>query len=89
MITNQYADGDIELEFIREFSVLGNGIGSVLGSEDRRERIRVAIYADQLHDKPFRDSGMTYAQAYRKCYGREIDMRRYARDPIPSHRADE
>ena len=84
MTTTQYADADIELEFIREFSVAGNNIGSVLGSEDKRERIRLAIYAGQLHDKAFRDSGMTYAAAYRLCYGRDLDERRRPRDSVSS-----
>jgi hypothetical protein len=84
VITTQYADADIELEFIREFSVAGNNIGTVLGSEDRRDRIRLAIYAAQLHDKPFRDAGMTYAAAYRQCYGRELEMRRRPRDSVSS-----
>lgn len=87
MITTQYVDGDIELEFIRELSVAGNNIGSCLSSEDRRERIRVAIYAGQLHGKKFRDTDMTYAAAYRKCYGRDLESRRQPRDPIPSHHA--
>jgi hypothetical protein len=87
MITNA-RDQEIELAFIREFSVLGNAIGSVLGSEDRRERIRVAIFANHLHDKIFRDTEMTYATAYRKCYGRALEMRRYPRDLVPSHREE-
>jgi hypothetical protein len=84
MTATQYADADIELEFIREFSVGGNNIGSVLGAEDRRERVRIAIYAGQLHDKRFRDSDMTYAAAYRLCYGRDLDMRRRPRDSVSS-----
>lgn len=82
-------DQDIELAFIREFSVLGNSIGSVLSSEDRRERIRIAIFANNLHDKIFRDTEMTYATAYRKCYGKALEMRRYPRDLIPSHRSED
>jgi len=85
--TTQYADADIELQFIREFSTAGNQIGSVLGSEDKRERIRLAIYAGKLQDKQFRDTDMTYADAYRRCYGKPLDMRRSSRDNIPSHRA--
>lgn len=84
MSTTQFADADIELEFIREFSVAGNAIGTCLSSEDKRERIRVAIYAGQLHDQAFRDSGMTYAAAYRKCYGRTLEMRRRPRDAVSS-----
>jgi hypothetical protein len=82
----QYAGGEIELEFIREFAVAGDNIGTCLSSEDRRERIRVAIFAARLNDKVFRDTDMTYAQAYRRCYGRDIELRRFSRDSIPSHR---
>ena len=79
MITTQFADKDIELQFVREFSVAGNNIGTCLSAEDRRERIRIAIFSANLQDKIFRDSGMTYATAYRQCYGKPLDMRRHPR----------
>jgi hypothetical protein len=73
-----HPDRDLELDFIREFAV-----GGVLlkGSnvDDRRERIRVAIYSRNLLPEPFRDSGMDYRQAYECCYGRPIEMRRTVR----------
>jgi hypothetical protein len=72
-------DHEIELQFIREFSVGGNQLGACLSSEDRRERIRVAIYQNKLHDKIFRDSEITYAAAYRLCYGKALEMRRWPR----------
>jgi hypothetical protein len=69
-----HLDREIELEFIREFSVNGEFLtGSNV--DDRRERIRVAIWANKLERAPFRDSGMTYGQAYQRCYGRPIEMR--------------
>jgi hypothetical protein len=81
-----YLDRGIELEFIREFSVGGLHLGSGLTSDDRRERIRIAIFTNKLDKKAFRQSGLTYADAYRECYGRSIEMRRMSRDqPIPSH----
>lgn len=80
---------DHELEFIREFAVRGNGIGLCLSSEDRRERIRVAIMASGLAEKDFRDTGMTYSQAYRQRYGKQLEMRRHPRDATPGHRVDE
>lgn len=79
MTSVKFPDDDVELEFIREFSVGGNNIGTCLGSEDRRERIRVAILAARLEDKPFRDTGMTYAGVYRQCYGKPLDLRRFNR----------
>lgn len=77
-------DGDIELEFVREFSVRGELQG--LSTDDRREHIRVAIYAQQLVHKPFRDTGMDYAEAYSKCYGQPIEMRRV---PRPTAKANQ
>jgi hypothetical protein len=72
-------DPDIELDFIREFSVNGEILkGSSLC--ERRERIRVAIWANKLVRSPFRDSGMDYGEAYLRCYGRPIEMRRTVRE---------
>jgi hypothetical protein len=73
-----HLDQDLELEFIREFAVHGEMLkGSNV--DDRRERIRVAIYTQNLVHKPFRDSGMDYAAAYQQCYRRPIEMRRTVR----------
>ena len=72
-------DQDIELDFIREFSVRGEFL-SVSSVDDRRERIRVAIWANKLERSPFRDSGMDYGQAYLRCYGRPIEMRHTVRE---------
>jgi len=71
-------DREMELDFIREFAVGGELLrGSNV--DERRERIRVAIYGNNLVHAPFRDSGMDYAQAYESCYGRPIEMRRTPR----------
>src|SRR5712664_2517725 len=67
-------DRDLELDFIREFAVGGDLKDS--RSDDRRERIRLAIYGRNLLHEPFRDSGLDYGQAYQRCYGRPIEMRR-------------
>jgi hypothetical protein len=73
-----HLDRELELDFIREFAVGGELLrGSNV--DDRRERIRVAIYGHNLVHAPFRDSGMDYAQAYESCYGRPIEMRRAVR----------
>ena len=71
-------DRELELDFIREFAV-GGDLPNGSNIEDRRERIRVAIYRQNLVHKPFRDTGVDYAQAYRDCYGRPIEMRRAPR----------
>jgi len=83
-MTTQFRDADVELEFIREFSVGGNSIGTCLSSEDRRERIRVAILAAGLQDKLFRDTQTTYAGVYRQCYGKPLDLRRFNRPELPT-----
>jgi hypothetical protein len=73
-----HADRDLELDFIREFAV-GGVLLNGSSVDDRRERIRVAIYGRNLLHEPFRDSGMDYGQAYHRCYGRPIEMRRTVR----------
>jgi hypothetical protein len=69
-----HLDWDIELEFIREFSVNGEFL-KAWNVDERRERIRIAIWNNKLERAPFRDSGMNYGQAYERCYGRPIEMR--------------
>ncbi|GEM_PF-7091373 len=81
-----HPDPDLELEFIREFSVRGEQLMAA-ATDDRRERIRIAIYVQNLVHQPFRDTGMDYAAAYHKCYGRPIEMRRTVR-PQLKPRAD-
>jgi hypothetical protein len=72
-----YIDRDLELDFIREFAVGGELLKG--SSDDRRGRIRVAIYRLNLLHEAFRDSGMDYGQTYQRCYGRPIEMRRTVR----------
>ena len=76
-------DRDIELEFVREFATGGLHLGPTVSSHDRRERIRVAIFAQKLQRAAFRDSGITYAEAYRKCYGQSIELRSVPRAQSP------
>ena len=57
-----------------------------ISAEDRRERIRVAIYTQKLAQMLFRDGPMTYAEAYASCYGRPLEMRRTVR-PEPTEPA--
>lgn len=74
---------DIETEFIREFSTLDN---VNLGKQDRperQERIRRAIYREGKANEPFRDSGMTYAEAFQALYRSNLDTRRLVR-PEPA-----
>jgi hypothetical protein len=76
----RHLDRDLELDFIREFAC-GGELMKDLSADDRRERIREAIYAHKLPHTLFRDGPMTYAEAYQQCYGRAIEMRRTPRPP--------
>ena len=67
-------DGDMELDFIREFAT-GGVLGKGLSTEARRERIRVAIHTNKLTHAPFRGGPMTYATAFAECFGRPLEMR--------------
>src|ERR1700728_4695283 len=71
-------DQELELDFIREFSA-GGELLKGLSVDDRRERIRVAIYPQKLPHMLFRDGPMTYAEAYAECFRRPLEMRRVVR----------
>jgi hypothetical protein len=63
-----HVDRDLELDLIREFAA-GGALLRGLSFDDRRERIRVAIYTNKLAHMLFRDGPMTYAEAYPKYLG--------------------
>ncbi len=73
----EHVDRDLELDFIREFATGGELNG--LSADNRRERIRVAIYTQKLSHTLFRDGPMTYAEAYAECFGWPLEMRRTVR----------
>src|ERR1700729_1221053 len=73
-----HVDRDLELDFIREFAA-GGELLKGLSVDDRRERIRVAIYTQKLPHMLFRDGPMTYAEAYAECFRRPLEMRRVVR----------
>jgi hypothetical protein len=73
-------DLGLELEFVREFAVAGM-LHGVSSTQQRREHIRVSIYKLNLVEKPFRDTGLSYAEAYQHCFGLPIEMRRTVRVP--------
>lgn len=75
----KHVDRDLELDFIREFSTGGEPLKG-LSVDNRRERIRVAIYTQKLPHTLFRDGPMTYAEAYAECFGRPLEMRSAVRD---------
>jgi hypothetical protein len=74
----EHVDRDLELDFIREFST-GGELLKGLSVDNRRERIRVAIYTQKLPHMLFRDGPMTYAEAYAECFGRPLEMRSVVR----------
>jgi hypothetical protein len=76
-------DRDLELDFIREFS-MGGDLLKDLSDDARREHIRVAIYTQKLPHMPFRCGPMTYAEAYAECFGRPLEMRRAVRQESKS-----
>jgi hypothetical protein len=76
--TLTHVDQDLELDFIREFTT-GGELLKGLSVDDRRERIRVAIYTHKLSHSLFRDGPMNYAEAYEECFGRPLEMRRIVR----------
>jgi hypothetical protein len=78
-----HVDRDLELDFIREFSTGGELLLS-LSVDNRRERIRVAIYTHRLAHMLFRDGPMTYAEAYAECFGRPLEMRSTVRPKAKS-----
>ena len=63
--------------FIGEFAA-GGELLTGLSVDDRRERIRVAIYTQKLAHMPFRDGPMNYAEAYAECFGRPLRTLRRA-----------
>jgi hypothetical protein len=78
-------DFDTEMAFIRSLSVRGLVLSGELSQEDKRERIRTAILSQNLERHRFgmgpNHTSETYAQAYRRCYGRALEMRRAPRAP--------
>jgi hypothetical protein len=83
----KHVDRELELDFIREFST-GGELLKGLSVDNRRERIRLAIYTQKLPHMLFRDGPMTYAEAYAECFGRPLEMRRTVR-PLPQSEATE
>jgi hypothetical protein len=72
-------DFDTEMAFIRSLSVHGLTFAGEMSQEDKRERIRIAICSQNLENAKF-NHGETYGQAYQRCYGRPVEMRRMPRN---------
>jgi hypothetical protein len=69
---------DIELTFIRSLACGGFILaGPTLSSEDRRERIRVAIMKYHVAQEPLpTEPSMTYSQAFKLAYNYPCEIRR-------------
>ena len=59
---------EFELACIREFSHSGHHLGVGVSPAERRERIRAAILREHKSQWAWRDSGVTYAEAFRYAY---------------------
>jgi hypothetical protein len=77
----EHVDRDLELDLISEFAT-GDELLKGLSVDGRRERIRVAIYAQKLAHLRFRDGPMTYAEAYAECFGRPLERRSVRRPAL-------
>jgi hypothetical protein len=63
---------DFELACIREFSHSGLQLGAEVSRDERRERIRAAIFRENKAHLCWRDSELTYAQVYYQAYGQAL-----------------
>jgi hypothetical protein len=73
-----HIESDLERWLIREFAT-GGELLTGLGVDGRRERIRVAIFAQERVRLRFRNGPMTYAEAYAECFGLPLEMRHTVR----------
>jgi len=64
-----------ECESIREFAHSGLDLGPRVSRDERRERIRTAIYREGKAGLTWRDSGLTYAEMFRQAYHQPLDAR--------------
>ncbi len=71
---------DIELAFIRIFSVAGNKIGMSTSKSERRERVRQALYLSGRANEPFMGEGINFGEAFRVAFGERLDRRAATRD---------
>jgi hypothetical protein len=64
-----------ECENIREFAHSGLDLGPRVSRDERRERIRTAIYREGKSRLAWRDSEFTYAEMFRQAYHQRLDAR--------------
>ncbi len=73
---------EFELACIREFAHSGMQLGPNVSREERRERIRAAIWRENKQNQRWRDTPITYAAAYELAYHKPLDGR--AGDEAPA-----
>lgn len=66
---------EFELACIREFAHSGLQLNINVSREERRERIRAAIFREGKQHLQWQDSEMTYAAAYRQAYHQPLEAR--------------
>jgi hypothetical protein len=80
---SEWTRDDIDLALTREFWRHGERPAEAPSATERRARIRVSILREKRERVQFHDSGLTYMEAYQRCYGTALDLRRYPREPLP------
>ncbi len=84
MMTSQTVErADIEMALVRILSVHGLILSSeTMSAADRRERIRVTVMERRIQHAMFNED-LTYGQAYKRCYGRSVELRKTPRPEPP------
>jgi hypothetical protein len=66
---------EFEIDCIREFAHSGAQIGPNVSRQERRERIRTAIFREGKQQTRWRDTNLTYAVAYQQAYCQPLEAR--------------
>lgn len=66
---------DFELACVREFSHSGLHLGGDVSRQERRERIRAAIFREGKQNDCWRNTPLSYAAAYRQAYHLPLEAR--------------
>lgn len=66
---------DFEIDCVREFAHSGTQLGPNVSREERRERIRAAIFREGKQHARWRDTNLTYAAAYQQAYNQPLRAR--------------
>lgn len=86
---SDYTKAEMEMGFVRMLSTGGNQIGKTQEGNERRERVRAALFRSSRQGERFLDTSMTCAEAFRECYGEAIDRRSVPRELPEDNDEDE